>query len=337
LGDVQGGERVHLGAPEWRGDRLVQDGRTLARVARLAGLPEWPRPFDPAAELDWSDPGISRRLLAEHLDQAHDGASRRQPLVDRHVRRLVRLLPAPPADILDAGCGPGLYALRLARLGHRVEGIDVGPAVVRHARAAARREGLARRARFAVADLRSLPVSPRYDAVLLIYYVLEGLRLRAQVAALRRLAGCLRPGGVLLAELRLRPDQLPGRVSAWEVAGTSLLGDGRQLLLTDSTYDRSRNLFVLREVSVFANGGIAVQQTTSRLLDPAEVPELFARAGLRIERSYDGWSSRPGGALSESLLVVARRAGGAEPGSAGPPRVEPSRVSSSRAGPPPPR
>lgn len=289
----------------------------MPRLPRLSALPEWPRPFDPAAELDWSDPQLSRRLLREHLDQGHDGASRRLAVVDRHVRRLRRLLPEPPADLLDAGCGPGLYAVPLAGQGYRVKGIDVGPAVIKHARSAARAAGVAHLAQFAVADIRSLPVSPRYDAVLLIYFVLENLPERSQVAALRRLAGCLRPGGRMIAELRLRPDQLAGRVSAWEVTDSSLLGDRHQLLLTDTVYDRTRHVFVLREIAVFGDGSVAVQQTTSRLTEYYRIPLLFAAAGLQVVRTYDGWTAQPGGPLCDSVLVVAELPDGA--GGGGPP------------------
>ncbi|HXZ99996.1 MAG TPA: methyltransferase domain-containing protein [Candidatus Binatia bacterium] len=293
----------------------------MPRLPRLARLPEWPLPFDPAAELDWSDPTFSRRLLGEHLDQSHDGASRRQAVVDRHVRRLRMLLPPPPARILDAGCGPGLYAIRLARLGYTVDGVDVGPAVIAHARREARREGLRHLARFWVQDIRDLPRSDGYDAILLIYYVLENLPVRSQVAGLRRLAGSLRPGGRMIVELRLRPDQLPGRISAWEVTSRSLLGRRRQLLLSDTVYDRTRNLFMLREVAIFGDGTAAVQQTTSRLLGYAEIPEMLTRAGLAMVATYDGWTAHPGSPLCDSLLVVAERSSPGLPRPApGPPR-----------------
>jgi SAM-dependent methyltransferase len=280
----------------------------MARVGRLSSFPAWPRPFDPDAELDWSDPAFSRRLLAEHLDQSHDGASRRRSLVDRHARRLRQLLPDPPARVLDAGCGPGLYAVRLARLGYRVDGIDIGPAVIRHARREARAEGVARQVHFEVADVRDLTAATRYDAVILIYYVLENLPVRGQVAALRRLGSALLPGGRLIAEFRLRPDQLPGRLSAWEVTDSSLLGSRRQLLMSDSVYDRARNLFILREVAVFEDGEVAVQQTTSRLFGFDEIEKLLARAGMRLLRAFDGWTQHPGGPLCDSVLVVAERA-----------------------------
>lgn len=35
--------------------------------------------------------------------------------------------------MLDLGCGPGLYSHRLATLGHRVHGIDFGPASIAYA------------------------------------------------------------------------------------------------------------------------------------------------------------------------------------------------------------
>jgi SAM-dependent methyltransferase len=294
-------------------------------VRRLSRFPAWPRPFDPDAELDWSDPVFSRRLLAEHLDQAHDGASRRRVLIARHLTRIRQLLPDPPAHILDAGCGPGLYAVGLAELGYRVHGIDLGPAVIRHARKEARASGVARLTRFEVGDVRNVPVEPRYDAVVLIYYVLENLTAPRQASALRRLAASLRPGGRMIAEFRLRPDQLPGRLSAWEVADSSLLGKRRQLLLSDSVYDRARNLFILREVAVFPDGSVAVQQTTSRLLRFEELEVVFARAGMRVTNTFDGWSRYPGSPLCDSVVVVAepdrrtpvstRRAGSLPPAS----------------------
>jgi len=45
----------------------------------------------------------------------------RQELV---ARQLAAELPAPPARILDAGCGQGTQALRLARQGYNVTGLD---------------------------------------------------------------------------------------------------------------------------------------------------------------------------------------------------------------------
>src|SRR5438552_17441848 len=52
----------------------------------------------------------------------------------RSLELLDRLLPAPPARVLDVGGGPGTYAAPLARRGYRVHLVDVMPLHVEQAR-----------------------------------------------------------------------------------------------------------------------------------------------------------------------------------------------------------
>jgi SAM-dependent methyltransferase len=276
-------------------------------TTRPSRLDAWPRAFEPGVELDWGDPVVSRRLLGEHLDQAHDGASRRLRIVEDHVGRLLRLLPPAPADVLDAACGPGLYAVRLARAGHRVTALDIGPAVVAHARRLARENAVSSRVSTRVADLRQLDDLDTYDGAVLIYHVLEAFPRRQQAGVLRRLARALHPAAPLIVEMRLRPDQPDGRISSWEVVEGSLLSDRRHLLLVETVHDRAANTYVLRETAVFDDGTTAVQQTSSALTRFAAIPALFARAGLRVDSLYDGWTRFRATSLSETVLVVARR------------------------------
>ena len=53
---------------------------------------------------------------------------------------LDRLLPAPPAHVLDVGGGPGTYAAPLARRGYQVHLVDPVPLHVDQAREAAGRD-----------------------------------------------------------------------------------------------------------------------------------------------------------------------------------------------------
>ncbi|HET9050650.1 MAG TPA: methyltransferase domain-containing protein [Candidatus Dormibacteraeota bacterium] len=282
---------------------------------RVADLPAWPIPFDARAELDWGDPVASRRLLREHLDQSHDGASRRLHVVDRHVSRLRTLLPPPPATVLDAACGPGLYAVRLARLGYDVAGIDVGAAVLRHARSLARPEAAEApgRTTFTRADLRgggldAPALRGPFDACVLVYYVLEAFPRRTQTAILRRLGRRLRPGGRIVVEVRTQPDDHPpGRLSHWEDVPSSLLSDEPHLLLSDTTWDPRRRLYVLREVAVLPDGQVAVQQTTGAMSSLDDTCLMVARAGLQLVAVYDGWTRRRASNDSQELLAVAER------------------------------
>src|SRR5437763_4274885 len=55
----------------------------------------------------------------------------------RSMELLERLLPAPPARVLDVGGGPGTYGAPLARRGYRVHLVDPMPLHVEQARQAA--------------------------------------------------------------------------------------------------------------------------------------------------------------------------------------------------------
>ena len=113
----------------------------------------------------------------------------------RSMELLERLLPAPPARVLDVGGGPGTYAAPLARRGYRVHLVDPLPLHVEQARQAA---GAAFTA--AQGDARELAEPDEsQDAVLLfgpLYHLTEAADRRQALAQARRV---LAPGGRLLA------------------------------------------------------------------------------------------------------------------------------------------
>jgi SAM-dependent methyltransferase len=94
-------------------------------------------------------------FYAESIDDAHS---------DADVAEILGLLDLPPGSrILDAPCGHGRIARRLAEAGMRVTGIDLTPAYVERARSdPLPAHGIVD---YMVGDLRSLPVEGPYDAV----------------------------------------------------------------------------------------------------------------------------------------------------------------------------
>jgi ubiquinone/menaquinone biosynthesis C-methylase UbiE len=117
----------------------------------------------------------------------------------RAMELLERLLPAPPARVLDVGGGPGTYAAPLARRGYQVHLVDAVPLHVEQARQAADADPAARFTA-ALGDARELaePDGSR-DAVLLfgpLYHLTEAAHRQQALAEARRV---LAPGGRLLA------------------------------------------------------------------------------------------------------------------------------------------
>src|SRR5512133_397918 len=103
-------------------------------IAQLLNLQKKPELFTPGETLFWDDPHISAHMLAAHLDPEIEAASRRLETIDRSVQWLIETLRLQSGDsILDLGCGPGLYASRLAHAGICVTGVDYSNRSVEYA------------------------------------------------------------------------------------------------------------------------------------------------------------------------------------------------------------
>lgn len=116
---------------------------------------------------------------------------------ERTRELLGRLLPPPPAVLLDVGGGTGPYAGPLLGQGYTVHLLDAAPNHVERVRADPALAGLASAT---VGDARALPYPDgRADGVLLLgpLYHLTDAEDRAR--ALGEARRCLRPGGVVLA------------------------------------------------------------------------------------------------------------------------------------------
>ena len=105
--------------------------------------------------------------------------------------------------VLDAGCGTGRVAIRLAERGHECVGVDVDRSMLDVAR---------RRAphlRWVEADLTELALDESFDLVVAAGNVVPLVAAGTEPEVVRRLAAHLSDRGLLVAGFGLDPDHLP--------------------------------------------------------------------------------------------------------------------------------
>jgi 2-polyprenyl-3-methyl-5-hydroxy-6-metoxy-1,4-benzoquinol methylase len=147
----------------------------------------------------WSD-GPADANMAEDILVEHASVVRRHPWWWARARLAVALLDqrgvAPPARVLDAGCGWGVTLEALERRGYRAVGLDISRRTL---------EALDRPGRELVeADLSvAAPDAERFDAVLALD-VIE--HLDDDRAAVSRLARLVRPGGWIVVSVPALPE-----------------------------------------------------------------------------------------------------------------------------------
>lgn len=119
-----------------------------------------------------------------------------EPIGARRAWEMVarRLLPSPPCNVLDLGCGRGNFSFILAEMGYAVTGVDAAASMIAAANASLQRSSV-RKLRFAVGDATAPPLEAGAVDAIVLRQVLWTLA--DPGAALRAANGLLPPGGTL--------------------------------------------------------------------------------------------------------------------------------------------
>ncbi|MFJ8113766.1 class I SAM-dependent methyltransferase [Streptomyces sp. NPDC096132] len=112
----------------------------------------------------------------------------------------------PAARVLDAGCGTGRVAIRLAELGHHCTGVDIDPSMLAVAR---RNAPTSTWLHGDLAHLDGLSLETGFDLALAAGNVIPLLAPGTEPAVVRGLAAVLRPGGLLVTGMGLDAEHLP--------------------------------------------------------------------------------------------------------------------------------
>jgi len=168
--------------------------------AALDDLNRRPEPFSRCTiDALWTDPWIAQKMLEYHLDQGTDLASRRFETIDGTVDWIDRKLGLSGKSVCDLGCGPGLYAMRMADRGATVTGVDFSALSLAYARAEAAAANVA--IGYRQADYLTDNLPGDQDVVTLIYCDYCPLPPNSRQSLLKRIKGMLKPGGALVFDV----------------------------------------------------------------------------------------------------------------------------------------
>jgi SAM-dependent methyltransferase len=247
-----------------------------------------PEPWAEGEKIPWNEPGFSSRMLAEHLSQAHDAASRRFKIVDRQVAWIHgTVLDGEKVPVLDLGCGPGFYTSRLARLGHPCKGIDFGPASIAYARAEAMREGLD--CTYELADIRDADYGEGYGLAMLIFGEFNVFKPEDARMILRKAHAALAPGGTLLLEPHTfaAVEASGEEAESWYASPAGLFSSQRHIVLTENFWDAGLAVATNRYYVVDAATGTVTRHAASmQAYTDQGYRDLIAECGFVRFRHY---------------------------------------------------
>jgi SAM-dependent methyltransferase len=160
----------------------------------LLGKPE---PFELGTITLWSNEYIARNVLERHLDGSVDSGSRRNESIVKSAAWICSIVGLD-SNILDIGCGPGLYGNEIVRKGNYYTGIDISPYHISYAQA---HNVSNEYARYQVCDFREYIPDNSYDAVLLLYAIYSFYDVEERLDLLRKIKQALKPSGAVFIEV----------------------------------------------------------------------------------------------------------------------------------------
>lgn len=263
--------------------------------------------FEPGEPRFWDDPHISKSMLEAHLDQAHDGASRRTAEIEKAVCHLTDSGILKTGDrVLDLGCGPGLYSSRLCRKGMKVTGIDISRRSIEYARTQAEKEGLD--VDYICANFFSIKYEGAFDAVLQAYGEICTFSDEKRDLLLSLVHRALKDGGIFIFDVSTRELRMRERLkNRWYVSKSGFWRPGMHLVLEEGFDYPENDTWLNQYIVAEEDGAVKVYRLWLHDYSLETINQVLEQSRFKTEKvwnSLSGETYREGG---DWIAVAARK------------------------------
>jgi len=272
----------------------------------LSGYLEKPPLYEPGEDHFWDDDYISKGMLAAHLSQEFDAASRRFETIDREIEHLIYSGAVQPDDrILDLGCGPGLYASRLSKKGVRVTGIDISRRSIDYAVKYAAENSLD--ITYINGSFFDMNYNGEFSVAMQIYGELDTFSDEKRDLLLSKVHDALKPDGLFIFDVSTRAQRLKeGARNHWYSFKGGLWRPGRHLILEEG-FDYPDNDVWLDQYIVIDENGIAVYRNWFHDYSLETILDVLNKTGFSIVQVWNDLTGTPYEDGGDWIAVVARK------------------------------
>ena len=194
-----------------------------------------PEIYETGSAFMWTDEHISKQLLDIHLNSEIDLASRKKTTIDETARWVLDTQKEKgQLNILDLGCGPGLYSELFAEKGHTVTGVDISKNSIAYAKKSAKAKNL----NITYLNESYLDInleSNKYDLVVLIFTDFGVLTPPDRDKLLKMIFNGIKEGGIFIFDV-LKDNALENKTlpKTWEISNSGFWKSTPYIALSES-------------------------------------------------------------------------------------------------------
>ncbi len=267
-----------------------------------------PKPFEFYTARDlWTDEHTSEQMLRYHLNEEVDLSSRNAKFIDRSVEWIAsHFCVGTGAKVADFGCGPGLYATRLARKQADVTGIDFSKRSIQYAQETAAREGLS--VHYVNQDYLDFETDGRFHLILMIMCDFCALSPAQRRRMLGKFHTILEPGGsVLLDVYSLTAFEQREETATYKADLLNGFWSPNRYYGFLNTLKYEREKVVLDKYSLIEADRTRTVYNWLQHFSREALEREFAESGFTVEGLYSDVAGSPFDPESSVFAIVARK------------------------------
>ena len=274
-----------------------------------------PKPFEfyTASEL-WTDEHTSKQMLSYHINEESDVSSRKAAFIDQSVEWITSHFELRVGTkIADFGCGPGLYAARLARKQVDMTGIDFSKRSIQYAQEVARREGLS--INYINQNYLEFETQDRFYLILMIMCDFCALSPRQRKKMLTKFHTILQSGGfVLLDVYSLNAFEQREEATTYEANLLNGFWSPNDYYGFLNTFKYEREKVVADKYTIIEANHTRAVYNWLQYFSPEALEREFVQCGFTIEEFYSDVAGSPFDPVTTEFAAVAKKASDLEVG-----------------------
>lgn len=277
------------------------------KLFSIFSQPLKPPLFEPGEPRFWDDPYISKSMLEAHLNQTHDGASRKNAEIEKTVCNLITSRFLKTGDrVLDLGCGPGLYSSRLCFEGMKVTGIDLSRRSIDYARAQADRDG--HDIDYICADFFNIDYEGIFDAVLQVYGEICTFSDDKRDMLLSLVRRSLKDDGIFIFDVSTRELRMrEGLKNRWYFSEGGFWRPGRHFVLEEGFDYPENDTWLNQYIIADEDGTVKVYRLWLHDYSLEIISRILEKNGFKVEQAWNSLSGELYSKGGDWIAIAARK------------------------------
>ena len=256
-------------------------------IDKLHRAAQKPKVYETGDSSIWTDEHISKKLLELHLNPDIDSASRTLESINKTIEFISAFCGDTPKNILDLGCGPGIYLEKLADLGHNCTGLDFSKNSISYAvnQAKEKRLGIS----YICQNYLDLEFENQFDLIILIYTDLGVLLPEEREGLLDRIHRALKPGGMFIFDVLndRNIEQKFQENQSWSFEFSGFWKPAPYLELANGFHYPDEKVFLKQHTVIDESDKIRSYRFWTHYFTPNDMIEMLSSRGFIQTESFD--------------------------------------------------